>query len=254
MAFSKLKSKRDGASSTGRPGGEGGGGRKKARPKQSLLVSIAGRDDLVKPARRAALLIKEAKSGAQRQLPSAKSLGLQLKEVLARQWRPGRAVQFFAIVGKKGHVTLRPAGVRTWPREKETGLNEALDRARERGRVLAAEILNQHDMLSAEQFGRLTGTSRETINTWRHKHLVLGLAGAKRGYRFPAWQLNQDGKPFDVLPVLFDRLGGGPWSVYRFLVQPHPELGGLTGQEALREGKTEEVLDAADSITRGAFS
>ncbi|MGG2362632.1 hypothetical protein ACE4Z5_27370, partial [Salmonella enterica] len=84
--------------------------------------------------------------------------------------------------------------------------------------------------------------SRVTVNTKRQNHQVLGLEGARRGYRFPRWQITRDGKPFAALPVLFDRLGNSPWAVYRFLVQHHPELDGLTGREALQRGKDKAVI------------
>jgi hypothetical protein len=79
---------------------------------------------------------------------------------------------------------------------------------------------------------------------------VLGLEGAKRGFRFPRWQLGPDGKPFRVLPTLFERLGDDPWAVYRFLVQHHPELEGLTGREALERGESKQAIDAAESVAR----
>ena len=74
-------------------------------------------------------------------------------------------------------------------------------------------------------------------------------ATAKRGFRFPVWQLDADGKRYADLAVLHERLGG-PWAVYRFLVQPHGELGGLTGREALERGKAKAALDAAESVGR----
>lgn len=132
-------------------------------------------------------------------------------------------------------------------------LAAALDEARARGKVRAATILAGDDMLSADQFAALLGISRMTVNTRRQNHQVLGLDGAKRGFRFPAWQVGEDGKPFAALPRLFERLGGGPWSVYRFLVQSHPELDGMTGREALWGGKTDEALAVTDSIADGAF-
>jgi hypothetical protein len=92
-----------------------------------------------------------------------------------------------------------------------------------------------------------------TVNTKRRNHQLLGLEGAKRGYRFPQWQIGADGKPFEALPALFDRLGGSPWAVYRFLVQRHAELGGLTGREALAKGRSAQTIEAAESVVN-AFS
>ncbi|HRK96171.1 MAG TPA: hypothetical protein PK694_07620, partial [Rhodospirillales bacterium] len=137
---------------------------------------------------------------------------------------------------------------------EDADLQRALEEARGRGRARAAEILAAEDMLSADKFAALLGTTRMTVNTKRQNHQVLGLDGAKRGFRFPAWQVDEDGKPFSALPALFERLGGGPWSVYRFLVQAHPELGGLTGREALRRGKADLALEVAESISQGTFA
>jgi hypothetical protein len=82
---------------------------------------------------------------------------------------------------------------------------------------------------------------------------VLGLEGAKRGFRFPDWQVGQDGKPFAALPALFERLGD-EWAVYRFLVQHHPELDGLTGKEALQRGQSDKVIETAETISQAAFA
>jgi hypothetical protein len=89
-----------------------------------------------------------------------------------------------------------------------------------------------------------------TVNTKRQKRQLLGLEGAKRGFRFPQWQIGRDGKPFGTLPELFNRLGDDSWAVYRFLVQRHPELDGMSGREALEQGKTKQAVEAAESVAR----
>jgi hypothetical protein len=129
-------------------------------------------------------------------------------------------------------------------------LNRALADARERGRLLVAEILAGPEMLSADAFAARLGTTRATITAWRHKNQVLGLEGATRGFRFPEWQVGPDGKPFGALPQLFDRLGDDAWGVYRFLVQRHPELGGMTGKDALQKGRVKQVIEAAESVAQ----
>jgi hypothetical protein len=60
-------------------------------------------------------------------------------------------------------------------------LQDALAAARERGRLRAADILSSEDMLSAEDFAKLLGTTRVTVNTKRQSGQILGLDGAKRG-------------------------------------------------------------------------
>ena len=132
-------------------------------------------------------------------------------------------------------------------------LSHALRAARTRGRALVAELLRGQDMLTTEEFGKLIGVTRDILNEKRKRQEILALEGAGRGRpRFPKWQIGKDGKPFRALPQLFDRLGGNPWTVYRFLVQHHPELNGLTGVEALQRGRTNRVLDAAESTLTAA--
>jgi hypothetical protein len=131
--------------------------------------------------------------------------------------------------------------------------SNSLAAARARGALRVAEILEQPEMLSSDGFAALTGTTRATVNTWRNASKILGLEGAKRGFRFPAWQVGEDGKPFAAIPALFAEFNNSPWAVYRFLVQHHPELGGLTGLAALQRGRTKQALEAASS-SRRAFS
>ncbi|UVK49244.1 XRE family transcriptional regulator (plasmid) [Mesorhizobium sp. AR07] len=173
-------------------------------------------------------------------------------KAMAESQAAGRAVSFRVKVDPTGDTTVIP--MEEPMADTADDLAEALEEARGRGKVQAASILAREDMLSADKFAVLLGTSRMTVNTKRQNHQVLALDGAKRGFRFPAWQVGEDGKPFAALPRLFERLGGGPWSVYRFLVQSHPELDGLTGREALRRGKADEALAVADSIADGSFA
>jgi hypothetical protein len=149
-------------------------------------------------------------------------------------------------------IEERPATVAG--RQQGTADNSKLDRAlveaRHRGQRRIAEILAGPEMLSADAFAERLGTTRATVTAWRHKNQVLGLEGATRGFRFPQWQVGEDGRPFRVIPELFDRLGGDAWTVYRFLVQRHPELGGITAKEALRQGRAGEVVETAEGVAR----
>jgi hypothetical protein len=169
----------------------------------------------------------------------------------------GGPVSFKVDINPKGEPTFTPleGGSAAFKAPQRTSqrpdnLDQALASARERGRLRVADILSGGDMLTADEFAELLGTSRVTVNAKRQNHQVLGLEGAKRGFRFPDWQVGEDGKPFEALPELFDRLGDNPWAVYRFLVQHHPELDGLTGREAIQRGRTAEVVEAAESVTR----
>jgi hypothetical protein len=132
-------------------------------------------------------------------------------------------------------------------------LDAALAEARGRGVSRAVEILSGRDMLSAADFAKFIGVSREAVRAKHQRNEVLGLKGAKRGLRFPKWQVTSDGGLLPELPQIFDVLGGDSWTVYRFLTQHHPELEGDTALSALQRGKVDKVLAAAEN-TVGAFS
>lgn len=136
--------------------------------------------------------------------------------------------------------------------EPDDELTAALSSARERGHRRVAEILSEDDMLSADAFSDLLGVSRVTVNTKRQNGQVLGLGGAKRGFRFPAWQLDRDGRAYAALPKLHEILAGA-WAVYRFLVSPHSALDGRTGLDALKRGRDGDVIAAAEGIAHGDF-
>ncbi|MPS71395.1 MULTISPECIES: XRE family transcriptional regulator [unclassified Novosphingobium] len=176
-----------------------------------------------------------------------------LRAATARSRSDGTALQFTVEVkpnGKPRIVDTAAEPVGKPASETDAELEAALAAARARGRDRVAEILAGPDMLSAEDFAKHLGTTRATINTKRVGKQVLGLQGATRGYRYPDWQIGEDGRPFAALPALFAVLGDSPWAVYRFLVQEHGELGGFTGAEALRRGQDGEVLEAAESVAR----
>ncbi|MBE72462.1 MAG: hypothetical protein CMO07_17480 [Thalassospira sp.] len=131
----------------------------------------------------------------------------------------------------------------------KTKLRDAIDAARERGRKLSAEILAGEEMKTSEEFAALLGVSVATVHNRRRRGELLGLKGAVKGYRFPIWQLNKDGKPYATFVELHESLGGS-WSVYRLLTQQHGELDGLTGLEALQRGQDYQVVDLADTVGR----
>jgi len=188
--------------------------------------------------------------------PATQSVELLLKgyrSAILKSRTIGKPVSFRVDVDPNGKTVVTRfepiTAAQKLPSESDPELQAALSAARERGRLRAADILDSEDMLSADAFARLLRTTRVTINAKRQSGQVLGLDGAKRGFRYPTWQLNIEGRPFAELEALHERLGG-PWAVYRFLVQPHGELQGLSGLEALELGQTSDVFEAVESMGR----
>lgn len=178
-------------------------------------------------------------------------------QTIERSRKSGRASGFTVMIDAAGNPEIAPLP-KAEPIEQamseDDRLDAALQAARERGRLRSAEILDQDDMLTADEFAERLGVSRVTVNARRQKHELLGLDGAKRGFRFPAWQVDQDGKPLDALPKLFELLGDSPWGVYRFLTQRHSVLDGVSAKDALTRGRTMQVLQAAESLAQGDFA
>lgn len=139
------------------------------------------------------------------------------------------------------------------PAAKMDDLGVALAEARIRGAGRAAEILAGPGMLSADQFAALVGVTREGVRQKMIRREILGLQGAKRGVRYPAWQVTRDGGLLPELPKVFALLGDSPWAVYRFLTQPSAAFRGASPLESLRDGKVKPVLEAAEGIARGDF-
>ena len=189
-----------------------------------------------------------------------KALIRQYGEAVRLSKEAGHSVSFRVVVDPKAGAQMISL-VEEQPNAfsvEETGepsddLKAALTEARARGKKRVSEILAADDMLTAEAFADLLGVSRVTVNSRRQNGQLLGIDGAKRGFRFPAWQLDDDGRPFETLPELQQILGGSAWAVYRFLVTPQGGLNGLTGLDALRSKKPDEVIEAAKGIAHGDF-
>ncbi|MER8605845.1 XRE family transcriptional regulator [Mesorhizobium sp. M1233] len=183
------------------------------------------------------------------------------QEAIARSRKIGHRVSFRVEVDPAADAqTITPVEeqpVDTFPAEDtdkpDAELEAAVAAARERGRKRVAEIVAGEEMLSAEAFAKLLGTSRVTVNAKRQSGQVLGIDGAKRGFRFPVWQLDKDGRTFGALPALHAMLGNSAWAVYRFLASRHGGLDGRTGLRARQQGDDAAVLAAAEGMARGDF-
>ncbi len=141
-------------------------------------------------------------------------------------------------------VAIGPAGA----------LASALDAARARGATLKEEMLSDPEMLSTAGLAERLGMSEEGVRLKRLRHEVLGVEVAKRGIRYPAWQILPGRQILPGLPRLFAVLGDDPWRLLRFLQQNHAELRGRRAFEALQKGQVDEVLAAAENAAMGVFA
>jgi hypothetical protein len=107
-------------------------------------------------------------------------------------------------------------------------LLDILTELQERGFSRAVEILSGHKMLSAAQFAKLIGVSREAVRAMRQLHEVLVVKGAKRRLHFPKRQVTPNGGLLAELSPLFDLLSG--FRNLPFRLRPAtPDNGGQVG-------------------------
>jgi hypothetical protein len=136
----------------------------------------------------------------------------------------------------------------TGPTTADERLAGAMERAEARGDVLIGKLFDDSEMLNSDGMARRLGITRETVNAMRHDGRLLGLEGARRGIRYPAWQLDSNGHLLRIMPELLNELGDA-WAVYRFLLQHHPELDGAVGLDLARDPLREaKVLQLAHSL------
>ena len=171
-----------------------------------------------------------------RQLKAGHSLEEALRITFAHDARPP------AIV---------PGAEGTIPAENQ----EALERAQTRATLAKVELLKRADMLTGAQLAERLGLTRATVDKRRTEGKLLALDfGTKRGFRYPSWQgdLVQDADARATFEQVLRSLEEeGVWSRYRFFTQPAPALGGVSPTEALRAGRGEEVLRAAEIWAAG---
>jgi hypothetical protein len=139
-------------------------------------------------------------------------------------------------------------------RGSKQALELSLRDARARGEAVKNQLLGDPEMLSTAEMAQRLSMSEEGIRLKRKRHEVLGLEFARRGIRYPGWQVSENQQLLPGLPRLFSILGDSPWMVYRFLLQHHSEIDGARAVDALKRGRIDGVLAAVENSASGAFS
>ena len=227
-----------------------------ADPLTAFVIHQATRPSASMPERKADIGLDHRAWNAVAAHPgTVKAMLTRFGEALQRSEDRGAGVRMTIVIDPAGSNPrveiddIPRQGLPTAPDDLDAAMSDAMARGAQR----AAAILAGPDMLSADAFAQLIGVSREAVRLKRRRHDALGLEGAKRGVRFPRWQVTDDGGLLPALPQLFTVLGGNSWTVYRFLIQHHPELDGASAVDALKAGRVAEVLAAAENVGR-AFS
>lgn len=160
------------------------------------------------------------------------------------------------VADGEGVIVVRTASglhrlsVKSLDDESETGLSaptmdpevaEAVARAQARGRETAASILEQPDMLTGEEIALRMGMSRQAVHKAAMANKLFAVEGAKRGFRYPDWQLDETGVRRKGLQEVLDRVGNG-WEAWRFFAA---SADGATNRDRLRSGDVDGLLAQA---------
>ena len=185
---------------------------------------------------------------------AAEGLGDMRPTLIALSPDDATAVAAGNVRSVSASVIRDTAPALTAGRDQQSELTSALAAARERGTALKETLLSNSDMLNTATLAELLGMSEEGVRLKRKRHEILGLDFAKRGIRYPGWQVLEGRQLLPSLPRLFAVLGEDPWRLFRFLQQHHSELGGARAVDLLRQGQIEDVLAAAENTVTGAFA
>ncbi|HKV12232.1 MAG TPA: hypothetical protein VJ725_29070, partial [Thermoanaerobaculia bacterium] len=158
-----------------------------------------------------------------------------------------------------GEAALREAvsapsdyGVLLAALESEPGLaalvpDDPLAQARLRGIAARQRLLEaEGGTLGAQDVAALLHVSRQAVYKRYRAGKLLALDCGRHGVAFPAWQLGPEG----VLPGLEEALAAlgdlDPWMKLAFFLEENAATGGKPPLTALRRGKLEDVVRAAE--------
>lgn len=108
-------------------------------------------------------------------------------------------------------------------------------------------------LTSNELAARIGLKTRQSVHDWLRKGRILGWRGAKRGYLFPAQQVDERGRPLDGIERIVPRFGDG-YAAWVWLTTPLPSLDGTKPLVLLRRGETNLVAAAAEGDKQGDFA
>jgi hypothetical protein len=79
--------------------------------------------------------------------------------------------------------------------------------------------------------------TKQALDSRRNTQTILAMQTGDGTWLYPAWQFTGDGSVHQVLlPALKELRGMDRWQVGVWLVSEHPDLGGISPRQALRDG------------------
>ncbi len=94
--------------------------------------------------------------------------------------------------------------------------------------------------------------TRQSVHEWRKKGKIIGWQNARRGYVFPADQLDARNRPLQGLAHVAELFEDG-YAAWVWLTTPLPSLEGALPLALLAEGQIQTVANAAKGDLQGDF-
>ena len=114
--------------------------------------------------------------------------------------------------------------------------------------------IEEENLLTSDELATRVGLkTRQSVHDWLRKGKIVGWRGAKRGYVFPAGQLDDRGRPPEGLEKVASYFDDG-YTVWFWLTTPRNSLDGMEPLALLRKGEIDRVLDAAIGDRQGDFA
>lgn len=192
-------------------------------------------------------------------IPGVTSAPASLSATVSELVREGGGRRTIVVDGRTFILSLAPAA----PGQSPSASDET-----DRVSALEAELLSvgdqgqrsvlaHPDMLDLEAASSLSGIPVRTLTHMRRTNRVLALAraGARKGFRFPAFQFEPT--VLAAMPTVLAAFGPTrTWQAFDFLTHAEPMLSDAVPIELLRSGQAadvEHVVRAAATLNQGAY-
>ena len=126
---------------------------------------------------------------------------------------------------------------------------EARRRMAERAGPAIPEVLLSSDEIAL----RLGLKTRQSVHDWMRKGQLLGWQGARRGYVFPAGQLDDRDRPLDGLQRI-GQLFGDAYAAWVWMTTPRAALDDECPLALLASGDVERAVEIAEGDLQGDFA
>lgn len=192
-------------------------------------------------------------------IPGATSAPTSISDTLSELVCEGGGRRTIVVDGRTFVLSLTPAA----PGQSAPSLDDT-----DRVAALEAELLTvgdqgqrsvlaHPDMLDLDAASSLSGIPVRTLTHMCRTNRILALAraGARKGFRFPAFQFEAMVLP--AMPAVLAAFGPTrAWQAFDFLTHSEPLLSGAVPVELLRSGRpaeVERVIEVAATLVHGAY-